>query len=314
MDSSEKESILKLLKEGLILKTVLEIVKISKSEHQKQLSRDFEYREKVNEIRKNRGRIPEEKIERFLTTYSTTQNIEKTLGKLQVSITQYKNERRENFNFLRGLKKVRNLRDKENKRYFLEKLEEFGGDFISTYRKTRFIPQMVQSWIKKDKDFENKKNEILKKFNKTKKSKLHPYKNEIRAYKTPKDPNAVEILDKASLDYHGAFVIQNKVVADSCRSCKKIYLIENFYQSMNSPTKHTRRCIHCISMKIVGRLRNRIGHISDQTGFENFKLNVNGNIIGYRCDKCQSYKKKTQFFNRDPSEKICMICTTKKSN
>lgn len=311
MDSNKKETIFKLLKEGLILKTILEIVKISQSEHQKQLSGDFEYRDKIEEIRKNRGRIPEEKIERFLTIYSSTQNIERTLGKLQVSITQYKNEKRENFNFLRGLKKVRNLRDKEKKRYFLEKLEEFRGDFMSTYRKTRFIPQMVQSWIKKDKDFENKKNEIFKKFNKTKKSKLHPYKNLIQAYKTPKDPNAVEILDKASPDYHGAFVIQNKVVADTCRSCKKIYLIENFYQNINSPTKYTRRCIHCISMKIVGRLRNQIGHIDYGTGFENFKINVNGNIIGYRCDKCQVYKKKTQFVNGDPSEKICINCSTK---
>ena len=312
MDSSKKESIFKLLKEGLILKTVLEVTKVSRTEHHRQLSSDNEYKARIKEIRKNRGRIPEEKIERFLTTYTTTQNIEKTLGKLQISLTQYKNERKENFTFLRGLKKVRNLRDKEKKRYFFEKLEEFGGDFISTYRKTRFIPQMVQSWIKKDKDFENKKNEILKKFNKTKKRKLHPYKNEIRAYKTPKDPNAVEILDKASPDYHGAFVILGKVVADTCKSCKKIYLIENFYQKMNSPTKYTRRCIHCISMKIVGRLRNRIGHLDYETGFENFKLNVNGNIIGYRCDECQGYKKKTQFVNGDPSERICITCSIKK--
>jgi hypothetical protein len=313
MDYKSKNKILSLLQKGMKLREVLEIVNVTRYCHLKEFKNNNDYREKVISVRSDLKRIPLSKIQVFLDTYKKTQNIEKTLGKTRVSNTQYNNERKLNPFFYKEIFKIKNHRDRENKNLFLKTLEENRGDFKETYRITRFIPYMVQSWIKKDKEFVLKKDEILEKFkglnkNLQKKNNLHPYEDGVHVYRTPQDPRASVILKDVFVDYHGGFVKYGKVVADTCRSCDKIYLIDNFYFNKNSPTEHMRTCFHCLGLKIEGRLRNRIGRFDYKTFSENYKVNANDNIVEIRCKVCKKMKRRNQFGKKSMKHKTCMSC------
>ena len=313
MDYKIKSKILSLLKKGIKMSEVLEIVNITRYAHLKEFSTNTDYREKVLSIRVDLGRIPSSKIQNFLDTYKKTQNIEKTLGKTGVSINQYNKERKLNHDFYKEIFKIKNHRDRENKLLFLKALEENKGDFKETYRITRFIPHMVQSWIKKDKDFSMKKDDILERFkgknnNLPKKTPIHPYEDGVHVYRTPQDPKASVVLKDVYVDYHGALVKYGKVVADTCRSCDKIYLIENFYSNRNSPTEHMRTCFHCLGLKVEGRLRNRIGRIDYETFSENYVVNANDNIVEIRCKVCKKMKRRNQFGRKAMDHKTCISC------
>ena len=316
MKSINKQKVYQLLKKGMRINDVLEFLEISKYQHHKEFKHDIDYREKIISIRSSLRRIPSTKMEKFLDVYKKTQNIEKTLGKTSVSITQYRNEKKLNHSFYKEVFKIKNQRDRENKKLLLSVLEENRGDFKETYRITRFLPKMVQSWIKKDKDFVSKKNEILEKYKNLNlnksigKNKLHPYKDGVHVYRTPQDPKSSEVLHGVYEDYHGALVKYGKVVADKCRSCDKIYLIDNFYFNESSPTKHMRTCFHCIGMKVDGRLRNRVGKFDYKSFKENFKVNTNDNIIELRCKVCKKMKRKNQFGKKSLEHKTCISCNS----
>lgn len=313
MDHKIKNKILSLLQKEMRLIEVLDIVNVSRYTHHKEFKNNNDYREKVLSIRSDLRRIPSSKVQNFLDTYKKTQNIEKTLGKTRISITQYNNERKLNPDFYKEIFKIKNHRDRENKNLFLKVLEENNGDFKETYRITRFIPYMVQSWIRKDKDFILKKNEILERFknlkkNLPKKSKLHPYEDGVHVYRTPQDPKASEVLKGVYVDYHGALVKYGKVVADTCRSCDKIYLIDNFYYNINSPTEHMRICFHCLGLKYKGSLRNRVGMINNKDFSENYRVNANDNIVEIRCKVCKKMKRRNQFGKKSMEHKTCISC------
>lgn len=313
MDYRSRNKILSLLQKGMKLSEALEIVNVTRYSHLKEFKNNTDYREKVISVRSDLKRIPLSKIQVFLDTYKKTQNIEKTLGKTRVSNTQYNNERKLNPFFYKEIFKIKNHRDRENKNLFLKILEKNRGDFKETYRITRFIPYMVQSWIRKDKDFVMRKDEILEKFkglnkNLPNKSNLHPYEDGVHVYRTPQDPKASVILKDVIIDYHGGYVKYGKVVADTCRCCDKIYLIDNFYSNKNSPTEHMRTCFHCLGLKIEGRLRNRVGRIDYKTFSENYKVNVNDNIVEIRCKVCKKMKRRNQFGKKSMKHKTCMSC------
>jgi hypothetical protein len=317
MESKLKSKIINLLRKGMKLTEVLEIVNVSKYQHLKYYKNDSSYRGSILQVRSELQRIPTDKVENFLQVYKKTQNIEKTLGKTRVSITQYKNERRLNHVFYKEIFKIKNHRDRDNKNLFLKILEENRGDFKETYRITRFIPQMVQSWIKKDKDFLMKKDEILERFkgknnNLPKKKPLHPYEDGVHVYRTPQDPKATEVLDGVIEDYHGALTKYGKVVADTCRSCDKIYLIENFYYNINSPTEHMRICFHCLGLKYKGSLRNRVGRINNKDFSENYRVNANDNIVEIRCKVCKKMKRRNKFGKKSMEHKTCISCKPQK--
>lgn len=313
MEKKIQTKIIGLLLKGMKMKEVLEIVNISKYKHLKSYREDRDYREKILKVRSQIHRIPVNKIQIFIEVYRKTMNIEKTLGKTRVTLTQYRNERRLNSVFYKEIFKIKNHRDRNNKNLFLKVLEESRGDFKETYRITRFVPHMVQSWIKKDKDFVLKKDEIIKKFkgqnkNLQKKSKLHPYEDGVHVYRTPHDPKASEVLSGVEEEYHGALVKYGKVVADTCRSCDKIYLIDNFYYNMNSPTEHMRICFHCLGLKYKGSLRNRTGRINNKDFSENYRVNANDNIVEIRCKVCKKMKRRNQFGKKSMEHKTCISC------
>ena len=313
MEINEKKKILSLIRKGIKLSEALDVVNVTRYAHLKEFNNNRDYREKVLSIRDELRRIPPLKIQNFLDTYKKTQNIEKTLGKTGVSITQYNNERKLNHDFYKEIFKIKNHRDRENKLLFLKVLEENKGDFKETYRITRFIPHMVQSWIKKDKDFSMKKDEILNRFkgqnrNSPKNNIVHPYEDGVHVYRTPQDPKVSVVLKDVYVDYHGAFVKYGKVVADTCRSCDKIYLIDNFYFNRNSPTEHMRTCFHCLGLKVEGRLRNRIGRIDYETFSENYVVNANDNIVEIRCKVCKKMKRRNQFGKKAMDHKTCISC------
>lgn len=313
MDNNIKNKILSLLQKEMRLIEVLDIVNVSRYTHQKEFKNNNDYREKVLSIRSDLRRIPSSRVQNFLDTYKKTQNIEKTLGKTRISITQYNNERKLNPDFYKEIFKIKNHRDRDNKNLFLKILEENRGDFKETYRITRFIPQMVQSWIKKDKDFFMKKDEILERFkgknnNLPKKTPIHPYEDGVHVYRTPQDPKASEVLKGVYVDYHGALVKYGKVVADTCRSCDKIYLIDNFYYNINSPTEHMRICFHCLGLKYKGSLRNRVGMINNKDFSENYRVNANDNIVEIRCKVCKKMKRRNQFGKKSMEHKTCISC------
>ena len=106
MKSINKQKVYQLLKKGMRINDVLEFLEISKYQHHKEFKHDIDYREKIISIRSSLRRIPSTKMEKFLDVYKKTQNIEKTLGKTSVSITQYKNERKLNHSFYKDIFKT----------------------------------------------------------------------------------------------------------------------------------------------------------------------------------------------------------------
>ena len=299
-------------KGSITIKDGLELSGISKHKYSKSVQGSSTLRNKLLEIKESGRRLSKSQIELILEMSKQDINLKDILFKLKIPYSRHIRTRNSILKYKKDLERIRKQRDKREQYRFLEILDQKGGNLINSYIESGYSKYKIKSWFKIP-EFREIKDKILKKYktldrNTNYNSKNHRYRFYLDQYKTPHDKNIIKILNKSRRENNGCFTINDEPVADVCRTCNNVYLIENFYYNRYSTTKHQRHCIHCVNKKKIGRGRDRRGHRNYSSNKENYIINVYGNIVGYRCKTCDQKKRTSYFSDLGPKKRICNSC------
>lgn len=302
-------------KGSITIKEGLELSGISIYQYSKTIQGSSVLRNKLLEIKESNRRLSQSQIDLILEMSRQDIDLKDILSKLKIPYSRHLRTRNSILKYKKDLERIRKQRDKREQDRFLEILDQRGGNLINAYTESKYSKYKIKSWFKIP-EFVESKNKVLKKHktldrNTNYNSKNHRYRFYLDQYKTPHDKEVIKVLNQAKRGNNGCFTIDKEPVADVCRTCNNVYLIENFYYNRNSSTKHQRHCFHCVNKKEIGRGRDRRGHRRYISNKENYILNVYGNIVGYRCRTCDQ-KKRTSYFSILGSKKrTCNSCYEK---
>lgn len=299
-------------KGSITLKEGLELSGISKYQYSKTVQESSVLRNKLLEIKESDRRLSQSQIELILEMSRQDIDLKDILSKLKIPYSRHLRTRNSILKYKKDLERIRKQRDKREQDRFLEILDQRGGNLINAYTESKYSKYKIKSWFKKP-EFKEVKDRILKKHktfdrNTNYNSKNHRYRFYLDQYNTPHDKDVIKVLNRSKRENNGCFKIDNNPVADVCRTCNNVYLIENFYYNRNSSTKHQRHCMHCVNERKIGRGRNRRGYKRYTTNEENYILNIYGNIVGYKCKNCKEKKRTSYFSELGPKKRICNDC------